>query len=136
MKKISYVAIVIAVFAGVTIWASSCKKPTPPKAIVNVIDEAGNPVSGAMVVVKAPNADNTHTVIYLLNETKHVADTQYTDDDGRTYYDFKYEAVYRVEVTKGTDRQHPLKRRGIGVLELQEDKTIKPIIKINEQTIF
>ncbi len=124
------------VLIGMFVGANSCQQPAPPKAIVKVIDESGNPVSDAMVVIKAPNSDSLHTVIYLLNETKQVADTQRTDGEGKSFYDFKYKAIYRVEVTKEKDRQYPLGRRGVGVLTLEEDKTIEVTVKINEQTVF
>jgi hypothetical protein len=135
-KRLFYVAIIVVVFIGMFVGANSCQQPAPPKAIVKVIDESGNPVSDAMVVIKAPNSDSLHTVIYLLNETKQVADTQRTDSEGKSFYDFKYKAIYRVEVTKEKDRQYPLGRRGVGVLTLEEDKTIEVTIKINEQTVF
>ena len=117
--------------------SNSCKQPKPPKGIVFVIDEDNAPVEGAQVVVKPQNSDaGRQTVVYFLKETKNIADTQYTNEEGKIYYDFKYRAIYKVEVTKGTDRNHPRVRRGLGVLMLEEDKTIESKVKINEQTVF
>jgi hypothetical protein len=136
VKKVFYIAVVVVIFIGVMIGANSCSQPDPPKAVVKIIDESGEPVPNAMVIVKAPASDGKNPVIYFLNETKAIADTQWSDDNGKTYYDFKYKAIYRVEVTKDKDRTHPFIRRGIGVLTLEEDKTIEVSIKINEQTVF
>lgn len=126
----------MVVLAGVVFLNYSCRPEDPPKAVVFVVDENDEPVEEAMVVVKAANSDSSHTVVYLLNENKPVADTQYTNGDGKVYYDFKYESIYKVEVTKGTDRDHPFARRGIGILILENNKTIESKIVINEQTVF
>ncbi|HPG74032.1 MAG TPA: hypothetical protein PLM49_07050, partial [Bacteroidales bacterium] len=60
----------------------------------------------------------------------------WTGEDGRVSYDFKYVSIYKVEVTKGTDRDNPFVRRGMGVLMLEEDKTYVETITINTQTVF
>jgi len=136
MKRIINIVVIAAILAGVVVSNYSCQPEDPPKAVVIVVDEDNQPVEEAMVIVKAANSDSSHTVVYLLNEDKPVADTQWTDGDGKVYYDFKYEAIYKVEVTKGTDRDHPFTRRGIGILILENDKTIESTIEINEQTTF
>lgn len=136
MKRFTNVAIIVAILAGVVVFNYSCKPEDPPKAIVEVVDEDNEPVEKAMVIVKAANSDSAHTVVYLLNEAKAVADTQYTDDEGKVYYDFKYEAIYKVEVTKGTDRTHPFARRGVGILILENNKEVTSKIEVNEQTVF
>jgi hypothetical protein len=136
MKKFVNVAIIIAILAGVALLNYSCQKPTPPKAVVLVVDENNVPIKGARVIVKAANSDSAHTVVYLLNEAKSVADTSWTDKEGKVFYDFKYESIYKVEVTVGTDRDHPFARRGIGILILENDKTIESKIEVNEQTVF
>ncbi len=136
MKRFLNYAILLAVLSGVVFLSFSCKKPTPPKAVVYVIDENNKAVEGARVIVKAANSDSAHTMVYFLNETKRVADTSYSDKDGKVFYDFKYEAIYKVEVTKGTDRTHPFVRRGIGILILENNKTAESKIQINEQTVF
>jgi hypothetical protein len=55
---------------------------------------------------------------------------------GEVTYDFKYEAIYKVEVTVNSDRTHPFARRGVGVLILENDKTVESKIEVNEQTVF
>lgn len=136
MKRFINVAIIVAILAGVVVANYSCKPEDPPKAVVYVVDEDNQPVEKAMVIVKAANSDSAHTVVYLLNETKAVADTQYTDDEGKVNYDFKYEAIYKVEVTVGKDREHPFARRGVGILILENEKTVESKIEVNEQTVF
>lgn len=136
MKRILNIALLAVIVGGFVVVNYSCQPEDPPKAVVIVLDEDGLPVEEARVVVKAANSDSSHTVVYLLNEDKPVADTQYTDSDGKVYYDFKYEAIYKVEVTKGTDRDHPFTRRGIGILILENDKVVESTIEINEQTTF
>jgi hypothetical protein len=136
MKRFIYVSVILTILTGIVLTNYSCKPEAPPKAVVFVVDEDGVAVEGAMVIVKAANSDSAHTVVYLLNEAKPVADTQWTNDEGKIYYDFKYEAIYKVEVTKDTDRDHPFARRGIGILILENAKTIESKIEINEQTVF
>lgn len=136
MKRIINIVIIAAILAGVVIVNFSCQPEDPPKATVYVVDENNNPVEGARVIVKAPDSDSSHTIVYLLNEAKAVADTQWTEKDGTIAYDFKYESIYKVEVTKGTDRDHPFERRGIGILILENNKNYETTIEINEQTVF
>jgi len=136
MNKTIYSLILLSLFAGLFVFLQSCQEPNPPEAIIIVQDEDGQPVEGAMVVVKAAPSDSSHTVVYLLSGPKLVADTSWTDDSGQVSYEFKYQAIYKVEVTKGTDRDHPFVRRGLGVLMLENDKTYVETITINEQTVF
>lgn len=136
MNKRFYTLISTSLLAGLILLVFSCKEPINPKAIVIVQDEEGQPVEGAMVVVKAAPSDSSHTVVYLLSGPKLVADTSWTGEDGRVSYDFKYVSIYKVEVTKGTDRDNPFVRRGMGVLMLEEDKTYVETITINTQTVF
>ncbi len=136
MKRFINILLVITVIASIIGLNYSCKPEDPPKAVVLVVDENNTPVEEAMVIVKAANSDSSHTVVYLLNENKPVADTQWTDSEGKVAYDFKYESILKVEVTKGTDRTHPFVRRGVGILILENDKTIESKIEINEQTTF
>lgn len=136
MKRFVNVAKIIAILVGVAGITFSCTPPTPPKAMVIVVDENNKPVEEAMVIVKAANSNSAPTVVYLLDEAKAVADTSWTDKEGKVFYDFKYESIYKVEVTKKTDCTHPSVRRGIGILILENDKTVESKIEINEQTVF
>ncbi len=136
MKRFVNVAIIVAILAGVVVTNYSCNPEEPPKAVVFVVDEDNQPIEEAMVIVKAANSDSAHTVVYLLNEAKSVADTQYTNAEGKVLYDFKYESIYKVEVTVKKDRDHPFARRGLGILILENEKTIESKIEVNEQTTF
>lgn len=136
MKRIVLILMSLIIIGGMFVASFSCKQPDPPRATVLVVGENGNPVEGARVVVRAPSADSAHTIIYLDGNPKPVADTKFTDRDGKVNYKFMYEAIYRVEVTKGTDRDYPFVRRGLGVLILENDKTYQTKITINEQTVF
>lgn len=136
MNRILNIVIIAVILTGVVVFNYSCKPEDPPKAVVTVLDENNEPVEEAIVVVRAAPSDSAHTIVYLLNEAKAVADTQYTDSEGKVYYDFKYESIYKVEVTKGVDRQHPFTRRGIGILILENNKTYETTIEVNEQTVF
>jgi len=100
MNKTIYSLILLSLFAGLFVFLQSCQEPNPPEAIIIVQDEDGQPVEGAMVVVKAAPSDSSHTVVYLLSGPKLVADTSWTDDSGQVSYEFKYQAIYKVEVTK------------------------------------
>ncbi len=136
MKKAILILISVMIFGGMLILLTACPKPKNPTAKVYVIDEKGEPVEGAMVVVRAPVKDSAHTIIYTPDEDKPIADTSETDRSGEAFFTFKYEAIYRVEVTKYRDRRYPVDRRGLGILILEHNKTAEAKITINEQTVF
>jgi len=135
MKKNIVIILVLAISLGAMSLMSGCRQPAEPKAIVRIVDTDKQPVDGAMVIVKANNSDSAHTMVYLKDETKSIADTQYTTSDGVLEYEFKYESILKVEATKAADRTHPI-RRGMGVLVLENNKTADITIEINEQTVF
>lgn len=136
MKRILMISIVAAVVGTVLLFSFGCTQPENPRAKITIVGEDGEPVEGARVVVRAPSADSSHTMIYLESGPRPVADTSWTGRDGIVSYRFKYEAIYRVEVTKGGDNNFPFTRRGLGVLILENDKTYETEITINEQTVF
>jgi len=135
MKKNVVIFLVVAMTIGAMILIGGCRRPVPPKAIVTIVDTDKQPVENAMVIVKANNSDSAHTMVYFKDETKSVADTQYTKSDGTLEYEFKYESILKVEATKEADRNHFV-RRGMGVLVLENNKTAEVTIEINEQTVF
>lgn len=135
MKKNVVIFLMLALAIGGMILSNGCRKPVPPKAIVRIVDTNKQPVEGAMVIIKANNSDSAHTMVYFKDETKSVADTQFTASDGVLEYEFKYESILKVEATKAADRQNPI-RRGMGVLVLENNKTADVTIEINEQTVF
>ena len=136
MKKNVVIFLVVALTLGAMVLIGGCRQPVPPKAIVRIVDTNKQPVENAMVIIKANNSDSAHTMVYFKDETKSVADTQYTKSDGVLEYEFKYESILKVEATKAADRQNPFVRRGMGVLVLENNKTTDVTIEINEQTVF
>ena len=125
----------VFIFSGIILILFGCPDPEPPKAEINVVNENGEPVEEAMVIIKASDADSTETRIYLSSGIKKIADTSYTNDDGKVSKEFLYESIYRVEVTKYGGYTAPT-RRGMGVLILENDKTYEESITITPQTIF
>ncbi len=135
MKKNVLIILFLALTFSALILTNGCRQPATPKAIVRIIDTDKQPVEDAMVIIKANNSDSAHTMVYFKDETKSIADTQYTTASGVIEYNFKYESILKVEVTKAADKKHPV-RRGMGVLVLENDKTADVTIEINEQTVF
>lgn len=135
MKKNVVIFLVLALAIGGMILSNGCRKPVPPKAIVRIVDTNKKPVEDVMVIIKANNSDSAHTMVYFKDETKSVADTQYTKSDGVLEYEFKYESILKVEATKKADKNNG-ERRGMGVLVLENNKTADVTIEINEQTVF
>jgi hypothetical protein len=129
MKKGFYIIVIIVFFVGITVYLNSCRQPNPPKAIVTIVDEKGEAVEDAWVIIKSFNADDEQTVIYLEDRTSYVADSQKTNYEGKVHYDFKYKAIYNVEAIK-TFRQAPYRKTGEGVLMLEEDKNLEITVMI------
>ena len=135
MKKNVVIFMVLALAIAGMVLSNGCRKPVPPKAKVTIVDTNKQPVENVMVIIKANNSDSAHTMVYFKDETKSVADTQYTKADGVLEYEFKYESILKVEATKKADKNNK-ERRGMGVLVLENNKTAEVTIEINEQTVF
>lgn len=124
MKKLIFVLLSIAL-SNLVIFTSCCKKPCSPKATVNVVDEKGNPVAGAQIIIQA-NEGNT---IYLTSGVKN-QDIAQSDEAGQSKYEFRYEAIYNVKVIKPKDYSNLYERSGVGVLVLKEGKVCTETIVI------
>lgn len=135
MKRKTQSILVLFVFALIITAVSSCQDPVPPKAVIYVETQEGEPVDNAMVIIRAADSDSTHTMVYLADGPKKISDTSYTEKDGKVQKEFMYEAIYRVEVTKWGDNNTPT-RRGVGVLILENDKTYEETVIITPQTSF
>ncbi len=135
MKRKTQSILVLFVFTLIITAVSSCKDPVPPKAVIYVETQEGEPVDNAMVIIRAADSDSTHTMVYLADGPKKISDTSYTEKDGKIQKEFMYEAIYRVEVTKWGDNNTPT-RRGVGVLILENDKTYEETVIITPQTSF
>lgn len=112
-------------FSSIVLFNSCCKKPTPPKATVKVVDEKGNPVAGAMITIQA----NEGNSVYFKDGVKN-SDIAQSDEAGQSRYEFRYEAIYNVKVVKQKDYSNSTIKTGTGVLVLKEDKTCEETIII------
>lgn len=90
---------------------SACEdEPGPAVCVIEVVDDAGNPVEGATVYV---NADNSSAVIDNQNKVGDLRSEQVTGSDGKTRHsftepgktkEFALEAVLEVRVSKAIVR--------------------------------
>ena len=130
MKNTLRIITVITFVAVISIFSTSCKKDALPKATIKVIDETGEPVEEAKVIIKPIISENESKapVVYLKDKTVPIQVEGYTQSDGKISYEFKYEVIYRVEVEK-TDRRGT--KKGTGALKLLYNKTVEETIRIN-----
>ncbi|MCX7954856.1 MAG: hypothetical protein N3A01_06670 [Bacteroidales bacterium] len=110
-----------------------CNKEKPPKAIVTVVDTLDKPIAGATVKIYADpkryqSSDTTihySTVGYFDPDQKQLYDIKTTDNEGKTYHDFKYEAIFYVYAYKlkkiAWNKYDTLK--GYGALILRNNET-------------
>lgn len=124
-KSIVFIAL-ITLFVATT--ASKCKKETPPKATVLVVDEEGHPMVGATVKVYSdPTLYSTNypSVGYFDPDEKKLYDVKTTDGSGKAFFDFKYESIYSVYAwyKKQTSWNHYDTLKGYGALILKNNET-------------
>jgi len=130
MKNVKNIAALIILIIVTTMINYSCQPEEAPNAVVIVIDENNEPVKDAQVFVRAFNYQDEATVIYLEDGSVQIQDVRYTDKDGKVFYDFKYEAIYKVEVYVEGNYHEP-NRTGSGTLFLENDKTEEITIKVH-----
>ncbi|HBS84925.1 MAG: hypothetical protein A2W91_06800 [Bacteroidetes bacterium GWF2_38_335] len=104
---------------------SSCRKPSPPTAVITVVNEEKVAVAGAEVTIYVGGI-NLALVDIANGKNKIVATT---NSAGQVTLEFKYEAIYDV-TAKQFDEDGNLMKQGDGVLILEEGKTY------NEQIIL
>jgi hypothetical protein len=87
--------ILLVLVAVTAIGISSCKKTEPCKAVITVRDTLGRPIIGAKVVLRQDSVKNAQTGVRadLFQE-------QFSTGTGEAFFEFKWEAVLNVEVTK------------------------------------
>lgn len=93
----------------------SCRKPSPPKAIVITLDTAYKPMANVKVTVYAqPNGSyvDPNDRVLNLKET--------TDASGQARFTFKNEAIFNVKAEFG----NPVTRQATGMIILKEDQEI------------
>ncbi|MGQ9847674.1 MAG: hypothetical protein ACUVQP_09275 [Bacteroidales bacterium] len=124
-KSIVFIAL-ITLF--ITTTASRCKKETPPKAVVLVVDEEGHPMVGATVKVYSdPTLYSTNypSVGYVDPDEKKLYDQKITDGSGKAFFEFKYESIFSVYAwyKKQISWNHYDTLKGYGALILKNNET-------------
>lgn len=133
MCKSLVIIALIAIFVSTT--ASRCKKETPPKAIVTVVDEEGHPLAGATVKVYSDPtlySSNYPSVGYFDPDEKILYDIKITDGSGKTTHEFKYESIYSVYAwyKKQISWNHYDTLKGYGALILKNNETYEEKIVV------
>ena len=76
----------------------SCKKDSPTKAVITVLDSTGVPVSGAVVSVFQDSVINQITGVKA-----NIRDVKVSDGAGKTEHTFKWEAFLNIEAVSPND---------------------------------
>lgn len=97
---------------------SSCQKKTDCKLIVTTHDSAGNAIGGATVKLFANVKTASGSTVEADLKAEGVS-----DGGGTSTYTFKLPAILDVKVVSGT-------KTGIGIVKLEEGKTVEKIITI------
>lgn len=122
MKK--YTIIISLLVLTSTFYLSSCKKPSPPKAVITVLDYDKTPVSDAEVTIYS-NQQNG----YIDTETKQMDTTDVTDDNGQVTFEFKNEAILQVKAVKQLSKNVNLEGDGVVILTQGETYNETVIIR-------
>jgi len=140
MKKVFLFFVMMSL---VLIFGVKCKKEEPPKAIVLVVDTLNKPIAGATVRVyadpkkyKGPDSSIVYpTVGYFDPDKKILFDQKKTDNEGKTYHEFKYEAIFYVYAYYpkkiATNKYDTLK--GYGALILKANETYEEKIVLRKK---
>src|SRR5436190_21511373 len=91
MQKIFTASFIVMII----LFSFSCKKTTPAEANITVVDTLNRPIGGATVVLRQDSVVNTNTGVRA-----NVYQEQHTASDGNAHFEFEWEAVLNVEVTK------------------------------------
>lgn len=81
----------------IVVFSFSCKKTKPAEANVTIVDTLNRPVGGATVVLRQDSVINNTTGVRA-----DIYQEKTTSGDGNAHFEFKWEAVLNVEVTKGS----------------------------------
>ncbi|MBN8701615.1 MAG: hypothetical protein J0M08_00990 [Bacteroidetes bacterium] len=92
------------------------KKDTTCTANVYVVDASGAPVDGASVRLWANTSNNPS------NNTK-IEETQTTDSDGLVVFEFKLQAIFNADATKGA-------LKGSAIVKLEPGETVDKTITV------
>ncbi len=83
---------IILSLSGLFFLTTSCKKTEPCEAVITVVNEQGQPVAGARVVLRQDSVVNPQTGIRA-----DIFDEEFTTSSGEAFFEFKWEAVLNVE---------------------------------------
>lgn len=122
IKNFSFIIIFTFCFGLVLL---SCHKPSPPKAIVTVIDTGGVRLSNVKVTVYAkPNGS------YIDPESGTVNVIQYTDAGGDANFTFKNKAILTAKAELFIGNSTVPSKSGEKIIKLDEDHTESITIEI------
>lgn len=96
----------------------SCKKTTPAEANITVLDTLNRPVAGASVVLRQDSVINPNTGVRA-----DIFQEKITASDGNAHFEFDWEAVLNVEITKDV-------LSGKDYIRLEQSKTVNKSIII------
>lgn len=97
----------------------SCRKTTPPKALIITYDTAYRPIAGVKVTIYAkPNGS------YVYPNDKVLKLEEYTNSSGEARFEFKNEAIFNVKAEKG----NPPTLKAEGMIFLKENEEVKKVL--------
>lgn len=114
-------AILFCVFFAMSIFAS-CGRGDDPRAEITILDVNDRPIPGATVEIFAPSTN-------LIRE-----DIRYTDKDGKTYHEFKFEGTFDVKAFISTFSIYR-NLRGTGEIILSRDEVYRTTITLTEPVV-
>ncbi len=115
IKNFSFIIILTLCFGMII---SSCHKPSPPKAIVTVVDTGGIRLPNIKVTVYAkPNGS------YIDPESKTINEIQYTDAGGDANFTFKNKAILTAKAELFVGNSTVPSKSGEKTIKLEEDHT-------------
>lgn len=132
--KLLYFTLMVFVLVLVSGLFITCKKTTPPKAVVYVIDANGLPVANALIRVFSDpkryhgTTNSLGNVGYVDPGANQIEFVQYSDDGGRAQFEFKNECILNVSAKLGMSRTDTI--RGEGALVLKNDQTVTETITL------
>jgi hypothetical protein len=99
----------------------SCKKDTPTKAVITVLDTNDVPVAGATVSVFQDSVINQITGVRA-----NIRDTKVSDASGKTEHEFKWEAFLNIEAIRADSSD-----TARGYIRLEYQKTMEATVQFH-----
>ena len=126
--------LICIVFCSFLLLGAMCRKETPPKAVITVVDEAGVPVEGAEIKIFSDpsryhgNQSGYGNVGYVNSDEHEIEFIKTSNDAGQATFDFKYECILNVSAKMGLARNDTI--RGEGAIILKMKQTTKETITL------